>query len=180
MQLALLVILVLAGAGDGLSPDEHRHLDNLVDQNIVFEYEEINSDGLSGVVDASFIGVKIFHLFDRNCSSKEECGYQEHIVLKSGDVMEELTAPNVLLPYITPAFKLESEVDAQEFEKMLDAVFPVFFSSGKEIYQEGNSWIFVREESFGEKNGIVVVVDAAGVVQNIEAVQNIENGEVGQ
>ncbi len=112
--------------------------------------------------------VKLFQLFERDCTSKEDCGHFNHTVLKSGDTLIELTGPDVLLPYISSDFKLKSEAEADEFEQMLDKLFPVFFSSGKEIYKEDNMWFFIREESFGEKNGVVVTVDNDGVILMIE------------
>lgn len=167
MYSALLAILVIAGTIGDLSHEENSHLDKLVDQNIVFEFDEINSENISGVVDASFVGVKVFQLFDKDCSAKEECGYTEHKILKHGDTLIELTAPDVLLPYIAPGFVITKKAEAKEFEKMLDVVFPTFFSSGKEIYPAGDTWVFIREESFGEKKGVIVTVNNDGVIQKI-------------
>ncbi len=175
--MALWLTLLVSGSSTALSPSENLHLDNLIDENIVFECTEINPEVISGVLDASFIEVKIFQLFDRNCSSKKECGYIKHIVLKRDEVLFDLTGSDDLLPYVVPEFKLESAVEAKEFEKILDLVFPVFFSSGKEIYKEDNTWVFIRENSFGEKDGILVGVDSAGVILKIEDAQNIERKE---
>jgi len=185
MILALISIFLIGVVSGEISPEANRHLDNLIDENILFEYDEINSGTITNVVDASFIQVKIFQLFDKNCNSKEECGHFNQAVLKSGDSIIELTGPAVLLPYIVPGFQLISEVEAKEFEKMLDLIFPVFFPSGQEIYQENNTWVFIREESFGEKNGVIVKVDDQGKILSINKAEAIErnnfseeNGEV--
>jgi len=174
MNLALVAILLVGFVMGELSPEENQYLDNLVDENIVFEYDEMDAEGLSHVVDGSFIEVKVFHLFEKDCVVKEECGYFTHTILKSGEDLVELTAPGDLLPYIPASFKITSEDEANDFEKILDVGFPVFFSSGKEVYQVNNTWIFVREESFGEKTGVMVEVDAEG------AILKIEDGEVSE
>lgn len=181
MKLSLLLFLLLSAAGGELSQEENRQLDNLVAENVVFEFDEIISEGTSGVVDASLIEVKLFQLFDKNCKSKEECGYVTYSVLKSGELLEELADSSDLLPFISPDFKIKSETDAREFEKMLNTLLPVFFASGEDVYQEGNTWVFVREESFGELKGVFVQVDDDGGILKIEdADEIVKNGLSGE
>ena len=178
MFLTLLAIFLIAASGGELSEKESRQLDDLVEENRVFEFDEMNADGISAVVDASLIEVKVINLFDRNCTSKTDCGYTTHTILKSDETLMEVIEYNDLLPFIRPSFKLKTETDANDFEQMLDVFFPVFFSGGKDIYQDGDTWVFVREESFGELNGILVTVDGDGVVLKIEEVEGLESGDV--
>jgi len=174
MNFALIAILLIGCAIGDLSPEENQQLDTLLDENIVFEFDAMNPEGVSSVVEGSFIEVKIFNLYDKNCNSKEECGYVTHQILKSGEDFVELTSSSALLPYITPDFKLQSESEAAEFQQMLNVVFPVFMPSGQEIYQENDTWVFIQEESFGEKNGVIVNVDGDGTILKIEDGEAIE------
>lgn len=174
LNLALVAILMIASLGGELTPEENRHLDNLVEQNIAFEYDTINMEDIQGLMDASLIEVKIFQLFEKDCTSKADCGFYTHKVLKSGETLIELTEPDALLPYLSPDFKMQSQAEAEAFERMLDVVFPVFFSSGKDIYQEDKTWFFIREESFGEKKGVVVTVDGDGAILVIENRSEVE------
>ncbi len=185
MNLALIAIVLIGCASGDLSHEENQQLDALLDVNVVFEFDAMDAESISSVVEGSFIEVKIFNLFDKNCDSKEECGYVTHKILKSGEDFVELTSSGVIQPYIAPTFKLQSESEAAEFQQMLNVVFPVFFTSGQEIYQENDTWVFIQEESFGEKNGVIVNVDSDGTILKIEDGEAIErntqfdgNGEV--
>ncbi len=169
----MLATLLLAGFGLEPSPEENRHLDQLVEQSIVYECDAIDSEEFANLVDASFIGVKVIHLYDKNCTMAAECEYTEHKVLKHGQTLVELMDPAELVPYLNPSFRLSSLDQAQEFEGLLDLLFPAFFSSGKEIIQAEDAWVFVREESFGEKNGVIVGVDEGGVILEITQVDDL-------
>lgn len=185
MVLALISILMVGVVSGEISPEINQQLDNLIEESIHYEYEEIPSDSISGVVDASFIQVKIFQLHEKDCHSIADCSHFSPTVIKSGETIAELTGPDVLLPYIASDFQLNSESSAGEFEEMLDLLFPVFYSSGKEIYQENDTWVFIREESFGDKVGIIVQVDGQGNILSLHADDAVErnndsgeNGEV--
>lgn len=167
----LFAVLLMAASGSAeLSDEENQALDNLVEESIVFEFEENTSTDLAKVLDATLIEVKAINLYDKNCSARGECWYSSHHILKSSDSLLELSSASGVLPFVAPGFKIKSKNDAQAFEKMLDIFFPVFFSSGKKIRQVGADWVFIREESFGDIKAIVATVDASGIIVGIEDV----------
>ena len=73
-----------------------------------------------------------------------------------------------LVPYISESFVLNEE-SALLFQDTLDLMFPLghFAKEHKAFYQEGDQWIFVRDESFGEKEGVTVSVDGDGKIVGI-------------
>ncbi len=180
MSLVLIAILLISGISGELSPEENEKLDNLVLENLVFEFDEINTENFSNVFQASLIGVKEYHLFEKGCSSFADCGFFTSQVIKMDNLIVEITGAKDLLPFISPGFKITDRSEALEFEKMLNVIFPVFYQSGTEIYQEGAAWVFVREESFGEKNGIVVTVDTQGTIQAIINEDDIQRNSQGE
>ncbi len=67
------------------------------------------------------------------------------------------------------------EQSAVVFQDALDVLFPMghFAQKHKMFYGENEKWIFVRDESFGAKVGIIVDVDDGGKVIRIGAEQAI-------
>jgi len=177
MFCTLVLVLMISASGGVLSPEENQHLDKLVEDNMVFEFDEKTPSNLAEVLNASLIEVKVINLYDKNGTTKADCWYTTHNILKSDDYLAELVSPNELLPFLAPEFSISSEDNARDFEQMLDVFFPVFFSSGKEILQVEDDWVFIREESFGDKQAIVVTVDGSGRPVAIVNVDGYGNGE---
>jgi hypothetical protein len=73
-----------------------------------------------------------------------------------------------LVSCISKDFLLDQK-SALLFQDALDVLMPVghFAQEHKTFYQEADRWIFVRDESFGEKVGIVVNVDEDGKIIGI-------------
>jgi hypothetical protein len=74
---------------------------------------------------------------------------------------------------IKPSFTLKGQSDALVFEAILDA-YSGHMNSKKMIYQKDDVWYFIRDESFGEKEGFAVNVDANGKMVSIRYSSNLE------
>lgn len=74
-----------------------------------------------------------------------------------------------LVTYISNDFVL-NEKSAPLFQDALDVLFPMghFAEKHKTFYQQGDQWVFVRDESFGDKIGIAVKVNGDGKVITVE------------
>jgi len=69
-----------------------------------------------------------------------------------------------------------NERSAVQFQNVLDVLFPLghFEKDDKDNFRKENQWMFIRDESFGEKSGIVVDFDENGKVTKIEEQSNIQ------
>ena len=165
----LLISFSLVSFGQkSLSAEENAGLDKLIKDNVLNEYELITSKALPKVVDGTFFNVKITNYISNSGS------YHEFKLMEIEGRIIDLNDIKKLLSVIQKDFKIESEVNALEFEKMLNVLFPTFYKSSVKHYKKGNSWIFVRESSFGETKGYEVKINEKGTIISIEDKENIQ------
>ncbi len=80
---------------------------------------------------------------------------------------------------IISSYSIMSKEQAMAFEKMLDEI-KAGDSFQKKHFKKGNAWCFVRDESFGDLTGFLVIVDASGRIINIERSTEINASEIKQ
>ena len=168
ITLLLIGFSLLSFGQKSLSAEENTGLDKLIKNNVLNEYESITSKAIPEVVTGSFFYVKIQNMLDKNLS------YHEYRLMEIEGRMIELNDIKKLLSVIKKDFKMDSEENAMKFEKMLNALFPTMYLSSVKHYKKNNSWIFVRESSFGETNGYEVKIDEKGTIISIEDKDNIQ------
>ena len=165
----LLISFSLVSFGQtSLSAEENAGLDKLIKDNILNEYELITSKALPKVLVGNFFSVKITNYLDNSGS------YNEFKLMEIEGRMIDLNDVKKLLSVIKKDFKIDSEVNALKFEKMLNVLFPTFYKSSVKHYKKGNTWIFVRESSFGETKGYEVKINEKGTIISIEDKDNIQ------
>jgi len=164
----LLLISLGAYAQNELSEKEITNINTLINSSVQIDADAIKSNDLNKILDAKFYNVEAVYL---------HMGIElvsEMMIVKHNDVFTKFYSTNQLLPLIKSSYVITSMKQASDFEKVLDKLFPVFFDSSKEIYQKDNQWFFIRDKSFGEKEGVVVTVDGNGKIIEIENKGGIE------
>ena len=166
MKTKILFLLLLTSLGtyaqDGLSEKETNNINTLINSTIQVNADAIKSNDINKILDASFYNAEVTYL---------HLGIElvsEMMIIKHNDVFAKFYGVNQLLTLIKSSYKITSKDQASNFEKVLDKLFPPFFESNKEIYQKDNQWFFIRDISFGEKEGIVVTVDDNGKIIEVE------------
>ena len=172
MKTKILFLLLLTSLGtyaqDGLSEKETNNINTLINSTIQVNADAIKSNDINKILDASFYNAEVTYL---------HLGIElvsEMMIIKHNDVFAKFYGVNQLLTLIKSSYKITSKDQASNFEKVLDKLFPPFFESNKEIYQKDNQWFFIRDISFGEKEGIVVTVDDNGKIIEVENKGGIE------
>ena len=166
--LFFLAISVGINAQTNLSEKEQKGLDELINSSITIDADAIKSQAISKILDAEFFEVAtVYKHLDNELNS-------ELMVVKHDGNFSKFYGVDELLPFFKSSYKMTSQEQATDFEKVLDKLFPVFYAGHKQIYQKDGQWFFIRDESFGEKEGVVVSVDDKGKVIDIEFKGGIE------
>lgn len=152
-----------------LSGKEHRGLDSLIKENVIKDYELIKSKAIQQVLAGDFFYVKMQNYISNSGS------YHEYRLTEIQGRLLELNDVKRLLFVIRKDFKINSEVNALKFERMLGVLFPPFSISSITHYKKNDSWVFIRENSFDEKNGFIVKIDKKGKIISIEEKDNIQD-----
>lgn len=89
---------------------------------------------------------------------------------------EVLREKSQLNDVLSSDFKLHNELSAATFQDALNALYPpgTFDTKHIQFYKKGNTWYFIRGESFSKKKGFAVNVDAKGKIQTIEDKSEID------
>ncbi len=164
----LLLISLSTYAQNELSEKEIIKINTLINSSVQIDADAIKSNDINKILDAKFYNAEVIYL---------HMGIElvsEMMIVKHNDVFTKFYGTNQLVPLIKPTYRITSIDQASDFEKVLDKLFPVFFDSSKEIYQKDNQWFFIRDKSFGEKEGVVVTVDDKGKIIDIENKGGIE------
>lgn len=151
-----------------ISDMESNALDQLIADNVAISADIYSSKKISAVCTAQFFKVKQVPKY------RSDGMYNEILLMKTSEGYSELQYAEDLLPIINSDFYLTNKKDASKFEALLDELYPVFSQSAKQILQNENQWIFVRSDSWGEKEGTIVTVDADGKIVQIASNQTIE------
>lgn len=168
LLLSLLLVALGLSAQTNLSEEEQKGLNELINSSIIVDADAIKSQAISKILDAEFFeAATVYKHLGIELSS-------ELIVLKHKGNFGKFYGVDELLPLFKPSYKMTSQEQANVFEKVLDKLFPVFYAGNKDIYQKDKQWFFIRDESFGEKEGVVVSVDDKGKVIDIEFKGGIE------
>jgi hypothetical protein len=168
LSMCLLLITLGISAQTELSEKEQNSLDELINSSISVEADALKNQSFSEVLDAEFYTVQVTYL---------HMGLElnsDIMVAKHAGNFSKFYSVDELLPFIKSSYEISSVEQATEFEKVIDELFPVFYNGDKEMYQKDKEWFFIRNESFGEKEGVVVTVDDKGKIIDIEYKGGIE------
>jgi hypothetical protein len=97
------------------------------------------------------------------------------IAFAENNKYEVLMNKAMLTNLVAPEFKIENEQNAIVFQDALNALYPpgTFDIKHIQCYKKDNSWCFVRGESFGDKKGFVVRLNANNAIEKIEYSEKI-------
>jgi len=84
----------------------------------------------------------------------------------------EMVESPLFLQSLKPAYSIQNESDAAAFELVLDD-YTNHMRSHKMLFSRDDAWYFVRDESFGEKEGFIVRTDSDGKISNISYSNNL-------
>ena len=168
MSLCLLLVTFGISAQTELSENEQNSLDELINSSITVDADALKNQSFSEVLDADFYTVQVAYSH-MGIELKSDL-----MVTKHAGNFSKFYNVDELLPFIKSSYKISSQEQAAEFEKVIDELFPVFYAGDKEMYQKDKQWFFIRDESFGEKEGVVVSVDDKGKIIDIEYKGGIE------
>ncbi len=96
---------------------------------------------------------------------------KQYSVIQSKD---NLITNEAFLSDLSKSFKIKDDKDAQLFEKLLDEIEPADTSEQKH-YKTDNVWCFVRNKSFDDLEGVLVLVDKQGKILYIDDSNNIND-----
>lgn len=154
-----------------VSRKDRETITKLLTENTVTEKRLLDLDSISPVFAARFYEVKLVTTeVDSSDGDMFTMTSTESFTAVGMDgIYYVLKQNDALVPLLAEGFVL-NETSALAFQKALDELFPVghFAEKHKAFYRENNRWVFVRDESFGKKEGIVVTVDGGGKILGIE------------
>ena len=160
--LLLILLPVYSFAQTELSEKEQKGIDELINSSVIIDADAFKSQALNKILDADFFEATVVY---------KHMGIEltsEMMLVKHNDAFSKFYGVDGLLPLIKPSYKMSTPEQAADFEKVLDKLFPIFMGSNKESYQKELEWFFIRDMSFGEKEGVVVTVDNNGKIVKIE------------
>ncbi len=108
---------------------------------------------------------------------------QEYILIKIVDKYIIITDKNNLfenkefLKAITSSYKIKSEKDAKKFEELIDSILPAD-NFEKNFYKQNSAWCFIREKSFEDSRGFIVIVNDSGEIVYIENSMSIKDSAI--
>lgn len=154
-----------------VSQEDQDKIKALLRENLTTEKSALDPAIMSLVFDAKFYQV---NMITTEVDSGD--GYistmtstESFTAVNQDGVFAVLKQNEQLVPCVAESFVL-NEKSAVQFQDTLDVLFPLgtFAQKHKAFYQQDDSWIFVRDESFGEKEGIIVNVDSNGKIVGIQ------------
>jgi hypothetical protein len=168
---------------DYVLPDLHaQKIQEIIDGKIGYKEstEEITNETLKAVSDAAFYRFSFSleeEITDEDGTYTSSTNQVFDAIDFKGnmqlfyDFTGVLESP-VFLESLKPSFVLKEEADAMVFEAMLDD-FTNYMRSQKMLFLRGDTWYFVRDESFSEKEGFIVKIDPDGKIINISYSSNL-------
>lgn len=144
-------------------------IDKLLENRYTIGGKALDHEEMELIFSAKFFNLEV---------TTQEEDYQSssyYLAYNFGGEFKVLENKAGLLPLMNKDYTI-NEKSAVQFENVLDVLFPLghFEKDDKENFRKGNQWIFVRDESFGEKSGIVVDFDANGKLTKIDEQSNIQ------
>lgn len=154
-----------------VSGEELESIKNYLNARIRYDKSKVNSTPVSIVMDASFYRIDITTKLDESSYTSDK-----FFAIEKNNEYSVLKDCNDLVGAISADYSLKSTESALLFEEVLDVLYPVstFDEKNKDRYQIDNTWIFVREESFGDLRGYEVTIDDSGSVQAIKQSNELE------
>ena len=156
---------------DIVSGEELESILSYFDSKMTYDKSKLNSTAVSLVLDASLYRIDMTKRLDEYSYTSDK-----FFAINYQDKYSVLKGCADLLPTIRPDFSLNGMESALLFEEVLDVLYPVstFEEKNKNRYQIDNTWIFVREESFGDLRGYEVEVDDSGSILSIQSSNKLE------
>lgn len=152
--------------------DLHRSMQDYFEEKLTFsqEVEPLAEDQLLPLSDAKIFRVKYAFsetVFEEGYGEYESTSIFEYPVLAAGDqllffdAMTELLSSDAFRSTIKDDFCFSDIEKARLFDAVLDELVD-YDRRQRRVFQQYNSWFFVRELSFGEPVGFRVEVDEVG------------------
>ncbi|MCU4155605.1 hypothetical protein J1N10_06425 [Carboxylicivirga sp. A043] len=126
---------------------------------------KLQSNALNEVFDACFYSIT------EQIHMDEYSRMEDHFIAFSHNGQYDVLKTEAqLLELIPPQFTIANEQDAILFQDALNTLYPpgTFAQKHIQCIQQEGQWLFVRDESFGDKKGYIVSLNADSHIMNIE------------
>lgn len=148
-----------------LNAKDSKTIQAMTEQNFKhrFETEAISSPIISKVCSAQIFKATLV-IMDSSDETIIESTEMTLVIAKDkkcfhASDLYRLLQSDIFLANINKSFNLKTDAATKDFEAMLDLISPVGDESQKEIIKKDKTIAFIREESFGEKRGYLVLTD---------------------
>ncbi len=91
---------------------------------------------------------------------------------------EDLLNNEIFNKTVISNFRIKNDEQARDFERMLDIIMPDYNIFDRKHYKKDGVWCFVRNDDFGQPQGILVVVDKNGKIIYTEKCYNINESSI--
>lgn len=147
-----------------VNDDEIKAITDYYAQKTTYTKSVLPSQALSTVFGRTFYAVN--ERFQCDEYSYEESNFIAYAI---GDKCEVLKDKKQLEGIIATTYKVKEEKDALVFQDALNALYPpgTFAKKHIQCYKNANQWMFIRDESFGKKEGFIVEVNESGEVLGV-------------
>lgn len=141
---------------------------NLRDKaNYDFELSPLDCD-----LDLQFYSGKLLYSEIYSNGTESTIEYPFVVIEKNGEIILEesesnLFSNNLFIEAMLEKFKIRDNSEAQIFQDFIDRYLDVE-EEHKKFYKEDDIWVFVREESFGDLNGLLVYVNDEGTIKSMD------------
>lgn len=148
-----------------VSDEDMAAINTFLKERTEYIKNSIQSAGLEKIFDAKFYSIT--GKTDLGDNSYTESSF---VIFAQNDKYNVLLEEAELKNLVASGFKLEGESSAASFQDALNALYPpgTFDTKHIQFYKKNDNWYFIRGESFGQKKGVVVSVDALGKIEKIE------------
>ncbi len=93
---------------------------------------------------------------------------------------EDLIRDETFIEAMSKAYTIKNTTEAQDFENLLDEIVPVgsFAEKEKKHYQKENIWCFVRDKTFDDEEGILVLTNKKGKILYMDNFRKIDGSAI--
>ncbi|HVN58841.1 MAG TPA: hypothetical protein VMT63_11120 [Bacteroidales bacterium] len=168
--LAVTVMVTISLSAQNIPEADIQLIDKFIQSRISIKKENLTNDTVKKVITGSVYLVKTLYAD----SSSSAVLTDNRVVIKDGKLieLEDLSTNKKLarlFSLVRKDFTIRTEADAIVFERVLDKLYPLSWSTEKyrqHLLKDGK-WYFVRGEFFENKEAVIVTLDAGKRIINI-------------
>ncbi len=169
-----------AGKSETISEADKKLIDNTL-KNILkvcsFHLTPLSFNGLPQYLSVFDGNLAVGKMFQNGIAQAEN---NRFVLVNKGDEYsiinskEQLLNDEEFMKAIAERYTIKNDADAQKFEVLLNELKPAN-AEHKKIFKKDNVWCFVRDKSFDDLSGILVLVDKDGKIIYTDNSNNIND-----